>query len=329
MECIEQLIIACVEDGIFPGAVVCLQRESEPPFLSAYGYRMLVPKRLPMHIGTLFDLASLTKPIATATAIMRMKELGCIDPDDDVTTYLPEFARPGIKIFHLLTHTSGLPAWKPIYLEVDDRSEVVEYLGKLPLEHEPGSKVLYSCLGYILLGEVIRVVTGAPMDKFAHEAIFKPLGMNDTFFNPPEDRREECAATEDSNSFERRMTNYRRYNWREGVVVGEVHDENAHFLGGVAGNAGLFGKPGNAAWPGYGEDLLAVLARPCPDKVSRLVPGGDNPVVRHHFPIRGHHRGVPEFPILIGGQPYGLACLVPFQRHGGDAAPGGEYQGLP
>jgi CubicO group peptidase (beta-lactamase class C family) len=214
---------------------------------------------------------------------MILNQQGQIRLDEDVTTYLPEFARSGISVFHLLTHTSGLPAWRPLYLDlrfetVESRSprrhisslksqvsnslSIVKHLGELPLEYTTGSRVIYSCLGYILLGEMVRAVTGMGLDRFAHEHIFKQLSMNDTFYNPPEDRRMECAATEDSNSFEKRMTNYRQYKWREGVVVGEVHDENAHSLGGVAGNAGLFSTAADLARfcrmiINGGEDILS------------------------------------------------------------------------
>ncbi len=244
---IRELILNGIERGIFPGAVVCLYQVDEKPILEAYGFRMVTPQRLPMREGTLFDLASLTKPVATATAVMLLKEQGRVDLNEDLAVYLPEFARPGISIFHLLTHTSGLPAWRPLYLNPGGRTEVVKRLAELPLEYETGSRVIYSCLGYILLGEMVRKVAGVGLDKFAHEQIFKPLDMKDTFFNPPEDRRGECAATEDSNSFEKRMSNYRNYNWRKGVVVGEVHDENAHSLNGVAGNAGLFSTASDIA----------------------------------------------------------------------------------
>lgn len=223
-------------------------------FLEAYGNRMVVPHKLPMLEGTLFDLASLTKPIATATSVMILKDRGNIDLHQDIQTYLPDFTRKEISIFNLLTHTSGLPAWKPLYLEVKapispfrkrgiynhDDKEVVNYLSNIPLDYETGSKVVYSCLGYILLGKMIQNMTGSGLDEFAKKEIFDPLGMKNTLFNPPDNRKEECVATEDSNSFEKRMTNYRDHKWREGVIVGEVHDENAHFLGGVAGNAGLF-----------------------------------------------------------------------------------------
>ena len=247
MKQLEQIISDGIDRAVFPGAVVCLYREGKPLFLKAYGYRMITPQRLPMLEDTLFDLASLTKPVVTASSVMLLKEQGLVHLDDDLSAYLPEFTRRGISIFHLLTHTSGLPAWKPLYIAPGNRTEIVKYLGELPLEYETRSRVIYSCLGYILLGEMVHRVTGMGLDKFASEHVFKPLGMRDTFFNPPEERRGECAATEDSNSFEKRMTNYRRYKWREGIVVGEVHDENAHFLGGVAGNAGLFSTASDLA----------------------------------------------------------------------------------
>ena len=244
---IERIISGGIERDIFPGAVACLYREGNPLFLKAYGYRMITPHRLPMFKDTLFDLASLTKPVATATSVMLLKEQGLVHLDEDLAAYLPEFARRGISLFHLLTHTSGLPAWKPLYIDPGNRAEKIKYLGELPLDYETGSKVVYSCLGYILLGEMVRQMAGTGLDEFASKRVFEPLGMKDTFFNPPEERRHECAATEDSNSFEKRMTSYRAYKWREGVVVGEVHDENAHSLGGVAGNAGLFSTASDLA----------------------------------------------------------------------------------
>ncbi len=228
-----------MDRGIFPGAVVGMYKDGEVCFLEAYGNRMIVPRKLPMLEDTLFDLASLTKPTATATSVMTLMEKGKIEIQGDLSSYLPSFSRQGITVFDLLTHTSGLPAWKPLYMNAK-KDDVIKYLSEMPLEYETGTKVVYSCLGYIVLGKMVEEIAGIGLDKFAKKEIFSPLGMNDTFYNPPESRRNDCAATEDSNSFEKRMTNYREYKWREGVVVGEVHDENAHFLGGVSGNAGLF-----------------------------------------------------------------------------------------
>ncbi len=291
---IEQLIMDGIKRGAFPGAVACIYREGQPTFLEAYGNRMVVPERLPMLKDTLFDLASLTKPVATATSIMILREKGLVDLEKEVSTYLPEFSKPGITVFNLLTHTSGLPAWTALYLKLKDRAEVVKYLAEMPLEYKTGCRVVYSCLGYIVLGEMLRKITGNGLDIFTHEYIFKPLGMMDTFYNPPENRRDECAATEDSSSSEKRMTNYSRYNWRAGVVVGEVHDENAHFLGGVAGNAGLF-------------STASDLARFC----QMLINGGENilpsesvkMIVTLHTPGLDGSRGI-GWIILSGGVLY-------------------------
>ncbi|MBD3183720.1 serine hydrolase [Candidatus Poribacteria bacterium] len=266
---INRVIEEDISIGAFPGAVMCIYRDNEPLIIEAYGNRMITPQKLPMHKETLFDLASLTKPISTATSVMILKDRGIIDLDKDLSNYLPDFDRSGVSIFHLLTHTSGIPAWKALYLidtdakDIDQyRKNVVKYLSEMQWEYEKGTKVVYSCLGYILLGEMVRAVTGLGLEEFALNNIFKPLNMLHTFYNPPEERRLECAATEDSNSFEKRMTNYSSYRWREGVVVGEVHDENANSLGGVAGNAGLFSKASDLARfcrmiINGGEDILS------------------------------------------------------------------------
>ena len=189
---------------------------------------------------TLFDLASLTKPIVVGTLCMQLVERGRLSLNTPAEKYLPEFTQTGVTLKHLLTHTSGLPAWLPVYLRAPSCKNVISYLGGVPLESQPGKKAVYSCLGYIVLGALLESVTGKSLDTLARERIFAPLGMEWTRFNPPQAWREHCAATEDSNSFERRMVNYERYDWREGVIIGQVHDENAHFLGGVSGNAGLF-----------------------------------------------------------------------------------------
>ena len=189
---------------------------------------------------TLFDLASLTKPIVVGTLCMKLVEGGKLSLDTPAEKHLPEFKQAGVTLKHLLTHTSGLPAWLPVYLRAPSRKEVISYLGGVPLESQPGKKAVYSCLGYIVLGILLERVAGKSLDKLAQEWIFTPLGMEWTRFNPPQAWCQHCAATEDSNSFERRMVNYERYDWREGVIIGQVHDENAHFLDGVSGNAGLF-----------------------------------------------------------------------------------------
>ena len=247
VQTISTLIEQKITEKIFPGAVVAILKKGTVVFHAAFGDRIITPKQAPMLPDTLFDLASLTKPIVIGTLSMQLVESGQLSLDEPAQTYLPEFKQSHITCRQLLIHTSGLPAWKPLYIETTSRDNVVQHLGSMPLEAEPGEKVTYSCLGYILMGKLISVLTGEALDGLAHNAIFKPLGMNRTSYNPIPQTHDNCAATEDSNSYERRMVNsgqhgryYKGHDWREGVIIGEVHDENANYLGGVSGNAGLF-----------------------------------------------------------------------------------------
>ena len=162
---------------------------------------------------------------------MQLVESGKLSLDAPAEKYLSEFKHANVTLTHLLTHTSGLPAWLPLYLRAPSRENVISYLAEVPLESQPGEKAVYSCLGYIALGKLLERVTEQSLDKLAQKCIFTPLGMESTRFNPPQTWREDCAATEDSNSFERRMVNYERYDWREGVIVGQVHDRECAFFG--------------------------------------------------------------------------------------------------
>ena len=237
---ISTLIENSIVEKVFPGAVAYILTDEKILYHEAFGYRCIKPKRLPMFCKTLFDLASLTKPIVIGTLCMQLVERGELFLNTPAKQYLPEFRQKDVTLTHLLTHTSGLPAWIPLYLRAGSRERVISYLGEIALESYPGEKAVYSCLGYIVLGALLERVTKQSLDKLAQERIFTPLGMKWTRFNPPQMWHKNCAATEDSNSFERRIVNYERYDWREGVIIGQVHDENAHFLGGVSGNAGLF-----------------------------------------------------------------------------------------
>ena len=235
-----RLIENSIAEKIFPGAVAYIITNEKTLYHKAFGFRCVKPKRLPMLRTTFFDLASLTKPIVVGTLCMQLAESGELSLNTPAEKYLPEFKQANITLTHLLTHTSGLPAWLPTYLRAPSREKVIPYLAEVPLVSQPGKKAVYSCLGYIVLGKLLERVTGQSLDKLAQRHIFTPLSMESTLFNPPQTWHKHCAATEDSNSFERRMVNYERYDWREGVIIGQVHDENAHFLGGVSGNAGLF-----------------------------------------------------------------------------------------
>lgn len=237
---ISTLIKNSIAEKVFPGAVAYVFTDEKVFYHEASGFRSIKPKRLPMFRTTLFDLASLTKPIVIGTLCMQLVEKGELFLDTPAAEYLPAFKQKNVTLTHLLTHTSGLPAWIPLYLRAGSRKNVIPYLSEVELESHPGEKAVYSCLGYIVLGALLEAVTKQPLDRLARERIFAPIGMEWTGYNPLRTWHENCAATEDSNSFERRMVNYERYDWREGVIIGQVHDENAHFLGGVSGNAGLF-----------------------------------------------------------------------------------------
>ena len=244
---IDETCAAGVAAGAFPGAVVLAGHSEGVLCHRAYGHRTLVPSRLPMTPDTVFDLSSLTKPIATATAMMLLVRDGRVGLDDPVKTVIPEFgagAKAAVTFRHLLNHTSGLPAWKPYHECVvhaggggparlsAGRGRILRQVHEEPLAAGPGEKCCYSDLGFILLGEIIERLSGRPLDRFCHDEIFAAMGLRSTFFvdlDPcPEARfHHPIAATEDCP-------------WRRKILHGEVHDDNAFAMGGVAGHAGLF-----------------------------------------------------------------------------------------
>ncbi|HDI75436.1 MAG: hypothetical protein DRJ52_05645 [Thermoprotei archaeon] len=230
LEKLDEFIQKRVGD-VYPGAVIAIGCSRGLGYCSAYGYSLIIGEKLPMKENTIFDLASLTKPVATATSIMILVEKGKIYLDEGVQDILPSFkglAKEKVTLKHLLTHTSGLPAHIAFYRWCSSAEEVVnEICSKVSLVYEPGTRVVYSDLGYILLGYIIEKISGERLDLFAREKIFNPLGMKDTMFNPPEKLRSRIAATE-------------LCKWRKKLVWGEVHDENSYAMGGVAGHAGLF-----------------------------------------------------------------------------------------
>jgi CubicO group peptidase (beta-lactamase class C family) len=221
-----------ISENAFPGAVFLLARRGTIVAHEAHGNAVSAPVDMsrPMGPDTVFDMASITKPVTTATSLMILLEGGQIRLDDPVRLHLPEYAgegKEGTTLRNLLTHTSGLPAWKPLYELCKTRNAFLKEICRMNLEHPPGEKVVYSCLGYILLTFVIERIAGEGLDSFARRRIFSPLGMRDTQFNPQPDMRRRIAATE-------------LCKWRGRMLIGEVHDENAFGMEGVSGNAGLF-----------------------------------------------------------------------------------------
>jgi CubicO group peptidase (beta-lactamase class C family) len=237
---LDLLMDEAVARNDFPGAVLVVGRRGRIVYGKAFGASQLLPDRRPIDAGMIFDLASVTKPVATATSVMILVERGRLRLWDKVKTYVPEFGpflelrgEPGedARLFHLLTHTSGLPPYTdareaaakygyPCPTEI-----LVKHIAGLRKESRPGETFTYSCLNYITLAWIVEKVSGKNLAEFAAESIFRPLKMERTFFCPPADRLEICVPTQ--------------------VVDGEllrgiVHDPLARLQGGISGNAGLF-----------------------------------------------------------------------------------------
>ncbi|HYW74547.1 MAG TPA: serine hydrolase [Pyrinomonadaceae bacterium] len=234
--------------GDFPSAVYLLGARGQAVFADALGDAVREPRQLPATLETIYDLASLTKPLVTGLLCAHYVEAGELKLDAPVAAYLSEFDladKRTITIRHLLTHTSGLPAWRPLYLIAGSKGDALAAIAREPLATNPGARVVYSDLGFITLGFILQQITGSNLEVIAHEQIFAPLRLTRTFFNPEKAAQTGIAACETGNGYEREMCARdfpaKRYeSWREQTVWGEVHDGNAYFLGGVAGHAGLF-----------------------------------------------------------------------------------------
>jgi CubicO group peptidase (beta-lactamase class C family) len=217
-------------------------------FADALGDAAREPEKRLATLDTIYDLASLTKPLVTGLLCARLVERGALNIDERVAEYLPEFNREGkreITIKHLLAHTSGFPAWRPIYLLAKDKADALTAIAEQPLEHATGERVVYSDLGFIVLGFLLQRVSDRSLLELAQYEIFAPLKLEHTFFNPSAVMRTGVAACETGNAYERDMcerdfAGQTYAGWRSGIIWGEVHDGNAHFLGGAAGHAGLF-----------------------------------------------------------------------------------------
>lgn len=229
---IDEAALEAVERKQTPGTVILVARRGRVVYRKAFGHRSLEPRVEPMTVDTIFDIASLTKVAATATAIMILVERGKLSLSDPVAQYIPRFAKYGkerVTIEQVLTHRSGLTADNDMSDYVGRTVDPLEQIYELQLDYEPGKKFVYSDVGYIVAAEIIRRVSGQTLDRFAQENIFAPLGMKDTFWgvrgrvNPAKLAR--IAPTE-----------LREGRW----MRGEVHDPRAYEMGGVAGHAGLF-----------------------------------------------------------------------------------------
>jgi CubicO group peptidase (beta-lactamase class C family) len=265
--------------GSFPGAQYLIGDHRQIVAEDALGQAVVEPERIPATLDTIYDLASLTKPLVTSLLVVLLAERGTLDVDAPLSAYLAEFDdqhQPPLTLIQLLTHRSGLPNWRPLYAEAENREGIPAAISRIACETrtDGAAEVVYSDLNYILLGFVLERVTGARLDRLAEREIFEPLGLSRTMFNPPRELIREIAATEHGRTFElaNAIAEIRphgprairglpspeaftsrdamaglpssqspdRDSWRTEVIWGQVHDGNAHFMDGVAGHAGLF-----------------------------------------------------------------------------------------
>jgi uncharacterized protein YbbC (DUF1343 family)/CubicO group peptidase (beta-lactamase class C family) len=273
---IDEVVEESIRNKECPGAVVLVGRHGKIVFRKAYGNRAVVPSVEPMTLDTVFDLASLTKVVATTTSVMTLVESGKIRLQDRVAKFIPEFvsgggARDQVTIEELLTHRAGLAADDPMALYIGTAQEIFERKYKQPLAAAPGSRFLYSDAGFEVLGELVRRVSSLPLEEFARQRIFVPLGMSDTEFRPAGIGRlplSRIAPTEKINGQIRR---------------GQVHDPRAYVLGGVAGHAGLFSTA---------DDLAKFCAALLKGGGGVLSPAGVASMLRPRFYGDGNLRGL-------------------------------------
>ena len=250
---IDGAVDAGVAAGDLPGAVVLVWHAGHTVYRKAFGRRAVVPEPEPMTVDTIFDLASLTKVVATTTAVMLLVEEGRVRLGLPAARYLPGFGRygkEGITVEHLLTHVSGLRAGFDLEQEFEGYETALEGAFEQRPVAPPGSRFIYSDLNFVLLGEIVARVSGLPLETFAARRIFDPLGMDDTMFRPPPRLRARIAPTEACAGLE----------WPcagagAAMLRGVVHDPTARRMGGAAGHAGLFGTASDLAR--FGAMLLA------------------------------------------------------------------------
>ena len=224
-----------VASGEIPGVVVLVGRGDEILLHRAYGSRRLLPKPAPMTPDTIFDVASLTKPLGTTLAVMALVERGAIQLDAPLGRYLTEFrgrAFNQVTIQRILTHSAGFTAYPPNGTVAAGFPAAAAAIAKLPFDYAPGNGFQYSDTGFILLGEVVRRVSGEPLDRYLERTLFRPLGLRDTTFRPRGVARDRIAPTQFANGR---------------LLQGEVHDPRARMLGGVAGHAGMFSTAADLA----------------------------------------------------------------------------------
>lgn len=241
-----------IEAKDFPSAVYLAAEKGEIVLHDAIGLAVVEPEKIRARLDTIYDLASLTKVLITGLLCAKLIEAGEINLSDKAAKYFAEFdtdEKRGITLGNLLTHTSGFPAWFPFYTSFCDKNRkkecVLSVIVQSSLGNPINSKVVYSDFNFLLLGFLLERFYGESLDKLAEREIFAPLGLQNTFYNPPKELRERIAASEKGNEYEKQTCvnsgfDVSDYNWRDHQIWGEVHDGNCYFMDGVSGHAGLF-----------------------------------------------------------------------------------------
>jgi serine-type D-Ala-D-Ala carboxypeptidase len=232
-----------ISERAFPAASVAISFVGRLIALKAFGRFTYEPDSLAVAAATIFDLASVTKVVATTSMAMRLYERGLLDLDATVAAIVPEFVshpekdsrRHDVTLRMLLSHSSGLPAYEKLFLKARTREELLHVVFTMPLASEPRSRANYSDIGFILLGVALERLADGPLDSSCQAEIFAPLGMTNTAFNPPANLRSQIPPTTDDRTFRHR------------IIQGEVQDENASILDGVAGHAGVFSTAADLA----------------------------------------------------------------------------------
>ncbi|VEN73586.1 conserved hypothetical protein [Candidatus Desulfarcum epimagneticum] len=241
METVRALMARAVSEKVFPGGVFLASRGGDIRFFESFGVSDIFSRR-PVSRETVFDLASLTKPLATALGVMALIRDGKLDMDQELGSVLSGFQKRGVSIRRLLAHTSGLAAWRPYHralmgMPAPERKEALtRFLFDEPLAARPGRGALYSDLGFMLLSRVVEAVSERRLDRFVHDAVYAPLGVRGLFFVDIHSTDPDGATFSDADFAATEFCP-----WRKTMLKGEVHDDNAWAAGGIEGHAGLFG----------------------------------------------------------------------------------------
>lgn len=240
----------------FPGAVVAVGRHDTLLYLQAFG-TLDYEHHEPVTTRTVYDIASLTKVVGLTTAMMQLVEAGRVELDAPARRYVPAFHDSTITVRQLLTHSSGLPAFKQWWPRVHARADMLALVNHEPLEQPPGTKMVYSDIGAMVMMEIVEAVSGQRIDRYLASHLFRPLGMRDTRYRPPKSWLRRIAPTEMDSTY------------RHAMVRGVVHDENAYSMGGISGHAGLFSTAPDLAT--FAQLLLSCFPDP--------------PRTTHHAPV--------------------------------------------